>query len=195
MKNIRNYFLCVGLLSCAAFAQMDIYAGGGIGELRGLGYKNPTLDSVGGVELETQHLLIWNENRIEWARKIIPGNGFDFGTKLEGYTKIKSGMLLGAAATWTKDWTSQFSKSAWHPDAMTGYQFHTARVEGGYIFSNGDPQNAVHGADIAFEIWQSRISLRTDLQILRYHPSLEPSAPENWGIVYGATLRFHSRAR
>lgn len=187
--------VCICFLSCAGFAQTDIYGGDGIGELRGLGYKNPTLDGVGGLEFEKSHFLIWNENRIEWARKIIPGDGFDFGTKVEGYTKIKSGVLLGAAATWTKDWTSQFSKSAWHPDAMAGYQFRTARMEGGYIFSKGDPQNAVHGADVAVEIWQSRISLRTDLQILRYHPTLQPTAPESWGIVYGGTLRFHSRAR
>lgn len=156
------------------------FVDGEAGVYDALGYKNPVVWGGGGVDVETNRVLILSSGHAELARKIETGDGYAYHFQGAAYARLGAGgrLLAGVGDGWSREITSQWSKSAQRPFIGGGYEGERVRIVLGYSLPMLDRQNGLQGVtgDVEFGVGRHFRVLLSD-GLFEYHDTLGTTHP------------------
>jgi hypothetical protein len=188
------------------------YVYGGLGLSRGAGYSLASANVGVGLMLNTKHFISDAVATYDNGHKVADGTGNnpkgrDLGLATNAYYKTPSGLFLGAGASWSQLFTTNYSKQAWNPSVGGGFDYlgkecaaqdciveWSLRAQLDYLFvasehvnrqgcsvPNGQCTNGVQGVKLRFylpsPVSNSRFIFRVTLGIYDSHATVTSIDP------------------
>jgi len=188
LKIIALFLLC----SFCSAQTMQPFVLGSVGMVNNLGYRNPTIEAGGGIEVQLPHLFARGELVGGRAAKIETGDGesltFDIGVYLHD-----GRFLFGGGNRFSQEWTSQFSKNANRPYIGAGFDDRKVRLLAEYLTPFLDAPNALQGPRALVQFFPAKHWRIDDvIGVYRYHDTRVPSGDYSQppGYHFGSEYDF-----
>lgn len=185
------------IAACVSQAQGQAFVTGAVTIYDQLGYKNPAVSGGIGYQHEGLHYYALAQGAIGAARKVETGDGWRGEAEGSGYLRLRA-FLLGAGARWSRESTSQWSKSAVRPFVGAGITASAAHLRLDYLLPSFDAQNGLEGPRGTLEIKGGRKwSLVISEGFYSFHDTRVKGvdygvpATRHWGAESGIGLRYY----